>query len=208
MAENEIQEELNVGSMEQIKALTHPLRQRIFERLAIEPASAKQVAVRLGEKPTRLYHHVNILEQAGLIKLVETRQRRGATEKIYSAVARRIRLDPSGLVAAGLASSTRNQTQLDAIDMVFERTRSEVAELIAQQPDSLEDLEEGSEEQEEALFAWVEVRCKEEELPELRQKLESLLNHDVGRGSNPPEDATERYRLLLGFYPIPESEEP
>ena len=208
MAENEIEEELNVGSMEQIKALTHPLRQRIFERLAIEPASAKQVAVQLGEKPTRLYHHVNILEQAGLIKLVETRQRRGATEKIFTAVARRIRLDPSGLLAAGVESSTRNQTQLDAIDMVFERTRSEVAELIAQQPDSLDDQAGEAEQEEEALFAWVEVRCKEEELPELRQRIENLLTHDVGRGSTSFEEATERYRLLIGFYPIPESSEP
>ena len=204
MADHEVQDELSIGSIEQIKALTHPLRQRIFERLVLEPASAKQVAKQLGEKPTRLYHHVNTLEKAGLIKLVETRQRRGATEKIYTAVARRIRFDPTGLMAAGVASEARNETQLGAIDLVFERTRSEFAQLIAQQPDDLSELE--TEQAEDVgLFAWVEVRCRKEEVPELRKQVETLLNQQSQGTQLPAGDDVERFRLLIGFYPIPES---
>ena len=54
-----------VGTVEQVKALTHPLRQRMLERFAERPRTTKQVADLLGEKPTRLYHHVAALERAG-----------------------------------------------------------------------------------------------------------------------------------------------
>ena len=52
----------------QIKALAHPLRQQILELMIAAPITTKQVADRLGEKPTKLYHHVDKLEVAGLIK--------------------------------------------------------------------------------------------------------------------------------------------
>ena len=51
----------------QIKALANPLRQQILELMIEAPITTKQVADRLGEKPTKLYHHVDTLEAAGLI---------------------------------------------------------------------------------------------------------------------------------------------
>ena len=47
------------------------------------------MADRLGEKPTKLYHHVDTLEAAGLIKLVKTKRKRGTVEKYFEAVAER-----------------------------------------------------------------------------------------------------------------------
>ena len=56
--------------------------------MAAGPMTTKQVAELLGEKPTRLYHHVDLLHQAGLIRLTHTRKNRGTTEKYYEAIAR------------------------------------------------------------------------------------------------------------------------
>jgi DNA-binding transcriptional ArsR family regulator len=79
-----------ISDLEQVKALAHPLRMRIIEALAAsEPMTTKQVAESLGEKPTRLYHHVDLLEKTGLIRLTHTRQNRGTTEKYFEAIARR-----------------------------------------------------------------------------------------------------------------------
>src|ERR1051326_7711550 len=80
----------NIGNMEstgldQVRALAHPLRLRLLELFARQPRTAKQAAEVLGEPPTRLYHHVAALERAGLIRLKETRQNRGTTEKYYEA---------------------------------------------------------------------------------------------------------------------------
>ena len=49
-----------------------------------------QVAAQLGEPPTRLYHHVNALERAGVLKLVDTRQVRGTTEKYFELATKQI----------------------------------------------------------------------------------------------------------------------
>src|SRR5262245_32807602 len=67
----------------EMRALAHPLRLRICQALAERPRTTKQVAALLGEPPTRLYHHVHALERAGLLKLRETRQKRGTHEKYY-----------------------------------------------------------------------------------------------------------------------------
>jgi DNA-binding transcriptional ArsR family regulator len=69
----------------EIRALAHPLRLRLMELFAETPRTSKQVADLLGEPPTRLYHHVAVLERAGLLRLKETRPNRGTTEKWYEA---------------------------------------------------------------------------------------------------------------------------
>jgi DNA-binding transcriptional ArsR family regulator len=78
---------------DQIKILASPLRRTILRAMIAEPITTKQVAVRLGEKPTKLYHHVDALERAGLIQLIRTQRKRGTTEKYFQAVARRFVVD-------------------------------------------------------------------------------------------------------------------
>lgn len=95
----------------QLKALSDPFRQRILEGFSAKPATTKQVAERLGEKPTKLYHHVEILEQAGLVKLVETRPNRGTVEKYYHATARKFAIDQRLLAVSSRARETTNELQ-------------------------------------------------------------------------------------------------
>jgi DNA-binding transcriptional ArsR family regulator len=83
-----------VRRLEQVRALAHPLRIRLFEAFARGPKTTKQAAEMLGLPPTRLYHHAQALERAGLIKLKETRPNRGTVEKHYEAVAEQLSLDP------------------------------------------------------------------------------------------------------------------
>ena len=65
--------------LEQVRALSHPLRIRLVELFAQRPMTTMQAAELLGEPPTKLYHHVAALERAGLVELRETRQNRGTT---------------------------------------------------------------------------------------------------------------------------------
>ncbi len=82
-----------ISSIEQVKALSDLVRLRILELLVKQPMTTRQVARALGEKPTRLYHHVTLLEQAGLIDLVDTRPNRGTIEKYYRAASSNYILD-------------------------------------------------------------------------------------------------------------------
>ena len=69
-----------LDDLKQVRALAHPLRMRILTALC-EERTTKQVAELLHEKPTRLYHHVDALERAGLVQLTRTQPKRGTIEK-------------------------------------------------------------------------------------------------------------------------------
>jgi DNA-binding transcriptional ArsR family regulator len=69
-----------------LKALAHPLRIRILAMLDEAPASPVQLAQRVDASLGTVAYHVRTLSNLGLIKLVATHQRRGATEHVYKAV--------------------------------------------------------------------------------------------------------------------------
>ena len=84
---------LTLTSFRQMQALAHPLRFRAFECLTVVPRTGKQLAELLGKKSTHLYHHLGVLERAGLVRRVATRKNRGTTEKYFQAVSDRIVVD-------------------------------------------------------------------------------------------------------------------
>jgi len=79
-----------------MRALAHPLRLRIMELFAEQPRTTKEVASLLGVPATRLYHHVAALERARLLRITETRQKRGTIERWYEATARTMQMPAPG----------------------------------------------------------------------------------------------------------------
>lgn len=70
------------------KALSHPLRARIFAILNEQVASPNEIAEVLGERLPNVSYHVRALVDLECIELVRTAQRRGAIEHYYRAVRR------------------------------------------------------------------------------------------------------------------------
>ena len=68
-----------------LKALAHPLRIRILAMLSERAASPVQLAAKLDATLGTVAYHVRTLHTLGLLELVDTRQRRGATEHYYRA---------------------------------------------------------------------------------------------------------------------------
>jgi DNA-binding transcriptional ArsR family regulator len=67
------------------RALADPLRIRLYELLVLRPQSAKELADRLEVRPDRLYHHLDQLEQGGLIEIADYRRLpRGKVERVYA----------------------------------------------------------------------------------------------------------------------------
>jgi predicted ArsR family transcriptional regulator len=79
----------------QLKAISDPFRRELLSRFSKEPRTTKQVAEEMGIKSNKLYHHVEMLERLGLVRLVETRPKRGTTERYLQAVAPRFSIHPS-----------------------------------------------------------------------------------------------------------------
>lgn len=80
-----MQEQLVLETEEQIRAFTHPYRLKILQAMREngEPATATDIARLLGDGPGRVHYHVKILEQAGLIKLVDTLMINGILARRY-----------------------------------------------------------------------------------------------------------------------------
>lgn len=79
---------------DRLRAALSPVRRQILERLRA-PGSATGLAAEFGLSRQRLGYHLKALEEAGLVTLVETRQRRGFTERILMTCAEAFLVDPS-----------------------------------------------------------------------------------------------------------------
>ncbi len=71
-----------------IKALGHPLRQRVLHALNEGVASPSQLSKQLGEPLGNVSYHVKILAECEAIELVKTAPVRGAVEHFYRATTR------------------------------------------------------------------------------------------------------------------------
>jgi DNA-binding transcriptional ArsR family regulator len=80
----------------QLKALAHPLRNRILFGLGADGATVSQLATRLRTHKGNVAHHLAVLEKAGLVRRGHTRQVRGGTEQYFTRVARRLRTPSRG----------------------------------------------------------------------------------------------------------------
>ena len=186
----EAPEMLSITSVDQLKAIAHPLRQQLFEAFATAPATTKQVAETLGLQPTRLYHHVAKLADAGLIELTKTRQVRGTTEKYYRAVATLLRVDRTafGSEQAELIGTLAGTGVLDSL---LNNVRNEV-----QQSLELQDC------MDEIVFAQVGMVLDADTAEVLREKIAALVKEAETLGKqNESGDSTREYRMLVGWYP-------
>ncbi|MEZ5077745.1 MAG: winged helix-turn-helix domain-containing protein [Solirubrobacterales bacterium] len=75
------------------KAFAHPLRVQILIILNERVASPNQLAQELDQSLNLVAYHVRVLEKYDCIELVDTKQRRGATEHFYRATRRQFLSD-------------------------------------------------------------------------------------------------------------------
>jgi DNA-binding transcriptional ArsR family regulator len=68
-----------------VRALAHPLRIQILEVLTERVASPNLIAEELDTGLSHVAYHTRALDRCGCLELVETAQRRGATEHYYKA---------------------------------------------------------------------------------------------------------------------------
>lgn len=79
---------LIINSAAHYKAMGEPTRVKILAIIQQQPATAKQIADRLGIAPGTAGHHLQTLEAAGLAQVVARRLVRGIVAKYYTRTAR------------------------------------------------------------------------------------------------------------------------
>src|SRR2546426_6749449 len=79
---------ITINSIQQFKAISDPTRSRILGIIQNQPATARQIADRLGASPGAIGHHLHVLEAAGLAQVIARRIMRGIVANYYTRTAR------------------------------------------------------------------------------------------------------------------------
>jgi len=72
----------------QVKAISHPLRTTILGLLHERAATVSELALALERPKSTVAHHVKVLNEAGLVRVVRTRRVRAIEERFYGRTAR------------------------------------------------------------------------------------------------------------------------
>ncbi len=186
-----MQELLVLKSLDEIKIFAEPLRVQILESLMGDPLTVRQVAERLEEKPTKLYHHFEVMEAAGLIKKVRSQKKRGTVESYYQAAAQNITMDPN-LFTGEKPSDESLETLIAALTSLFQST------LAALRSSLREGLIIPGDPQRTGMLAGFEIEATPEQLQEIHHKLKELMKaaDKVERKGGPL-----HYKLTVAFFP-------
>ncbi|WP_239161975.1 ArsR/SmtB family transcription factor [Acrocarpospora phusangensis] len=181
---------------ERVRTALSPPRRQILERLR-EPGSAAQVAAELGLPRQRVGYHFRVLEQAGLIELVEERPRRGCVERIMRASANALLVDPGVLVRDAFTAIADRHAAEHLVDVAAGTVR-DVARMSA-----------AAERQGVRLLTFTleaEVRFGEPgDVHEFTDQLAAAIAQVAARFDRP---GGRPYRLVAGGHPAPHPSRP
>lgn len=97
---------------DRLRVALPPIRRRLLGRLR-EPASAVQLAAEFDLPRQRVGYHLRVLEEAGLIELVEERPRRGFVERVMRVTANAFLVDPGVLTSPDEADEADEASKAD-----------------------------------------------------------------------------------------------
>lgn len=183
----------NVGSgfdLDLIKALGHPLRFHALHIFNTRVASPTEISQELMVPVNKLAYHVRILEKHGCIELVETKQRRGATEHFYRATKRAELNDEEW---AQIPQNLRGGLSSKIVSLVG---REISAAMEADTFDARSDIQ----------VIWLSLRLDEQGwndaiaiLAEADEKLAALEAENINRLAESKDEAIQMGVSLLGF---------
>jgi DNA-binding transcriptional ArsR family regulator len=193
-----MREVLYIDDVERAGLLLKPLRIDML-RLMTAPRTCPELGEALGETPQKIYYHVKVLEQAGLVEKVAERRVGGIMEGLYQAVARSYWLSPRLVGALGGEGAARDQLSLGYIVGLAERLQTDIG----------------------TLARWVDVDTpslgltaeiyledgarRAEFLEELRASVQAIAEK-YGAVTGEERDP-QAFRLMIACYPAPGDEE-
>ncbi len=182
--------ELIIDDVEKLRVISDPLRIKILEHASEDLPkgfTAKELAARLGTSQTKLYHHLNLMEEHGFLRVAETRMVSGIQERRYTATAHSFRVDRSlfnpGAGEAAIA---------DVLDAMFESAR---ADIVAAVHAGLIDMQAEPHRRRMALTL-TQARLSPASVRKVMRQIERLVEVD---DLDDPDGKS--YGLIVGFYP-------
>ena len=187
-------ENLVLDQVRQVSVLFKPIRLELLSMLD-EPRTCGQLAGAFGTSPQKIYYHVKVLEQAGLVEKVSEKRVRGIMEGYYQAAAEFYWLSPQLVNQLGGERESKGQMSLGYLLGLAEQIQTEVSPLLKSQGDI------------PALGLSAQISLQDstdrasflEELQELVQGLAE--KYGSGDSDRDGAEGRENFRLILACYP-------
>lgn len=184
------QDEFVIQDVETLRAISDPLRLRILELLA-QPRTVKEIAAELGVGKTKLYYHLNLLEQHGIIRVVRTRVVSGIIEKSYQVTAFSFR-PAKELLLHGDEGKAQG---VAIVESILDATRTDLTQSLKSGQVAL-----GKEAQaKQLLLARVVMSLTPEQATSFYERFDALLT-EVSQHEKPVTGG-QSYSLTVAFFP-------
>ena len=196
-----------ISTLETLKVASDPTRLHILETLAEAPMTVKQVARALGTSPTKLYYHVNLLEEHGLIVVTGSRVVSGIIEKQYRTRSYSLKVDRQLLDIGG--GDEDNESLEALLSVIFDATRDDVRTGIKSGTIKLT-RDDDDPERNTILMRGVAILTPEQ-FAEFYVRFKELvteigkLAEEHARGKKIP--GSKRYGLAVALYPFAETDQ-
>jgi DNA-binding transcriptional ArsR family regulator len=187
-----------IEDLETLKIIADPLRYQIFETLVLQPQTVRQVADKLGLSPNRLYYHVNLLEEHGLIRVDQERVVANIIERVYAVTA------PCLDIARSLLSFRTEEGKNNIHTMVASTIDVTREDLFRSLDARAVELAQGAGEQARALMLTrVLSRIDDARAREFVSRLTGLVQEfEAGDdGETAGGETLPAYALMVAFYP-------
>jgi DNA-binding transcriptional ArsR family regulator len=186
-----------ISDLETLKVVTDPLRLNLLNLLRGEPRTAKELARALHLSQTKLYYHLGLLEQHGLIRVTGTRLVSGILEKQYQASAYKLSVDRR-LFAPTPTTPTSYEGLEVFLSAVLDYTHSDMMRSVQA------GLAEFSEHAPPERMLHVGRRwfwLTADEAKAFMERLRALDDEFQRLHGDEPAEGTQLYEFLMGFYP-------
>jgi len=186
-----------IEKAEEAAEILKPARIEILSQLA-EPITCPELARELGMTTQKVNYHMNILKEAGLVRLVEERRKRGTVEGVYQAVAKSFWFSPKLVSRMGDHGRTKDQASLGYLLQLAEDLQIDIGRLIERKStDSRPSL---------GVDAQIQLR-DETDRADFLAEIKEIFSHlaqKYGAVNNNKVTNKEGYRLMLACYSNPE----
>jgi DNA-binding transcriptional ArsR family regulator len=190
-----IADAMKITDLESLKVLADPLRLSILEYL-MKPSTVKRIAEKLGKPPTKLYYHFNLLEQHGLIQLVDTRVVSGIIEKHYQATARSYQVD-KGLLAPGSVEGDSGVEM--TISGILADTKNDFLESRSQ---GAFDVSKDAPPHRRMIMGQLRLNLTPDQIASMHERLDALLDElDVWSQANENNPDAMPFKMLIFAHP-------
>ncbi len=197
-----------INRLDTVRVLADPLRLRLLEAMAAQldhPWSVKELARALGEPPTKLYYHVNLLEEHGLLVVTGSQLVSGILEKRYQPVAASVTVDRALLTAGDTGVDEALHSVLSTI---FSTAEQDIQAAIRAGLGSLHAGQEG--EREPIVLSKSLDRLTRAQAVAFRKRLQALVAEfgSAPDGTDVARSGGRLHGLVIAFYPMAEPPSP